>query len=57
MVEKMIYVKMVGHEAFTLFPNKKKIPGDKLPDFICNGVGAWVRTKKEKPKEESESVL
>lgn len=54
--EKYLYIKIVGHEGITVYPNREK-KEEKHPDFKTNGVGVWVRTKKEKKEETPNSIL
>ena len=49
--EKYLSIIVLGGKAITCFPNKKKVPGDKQPDFKGDGIAVWVNEKREKKEE------
>jgi len=55
--EKYLSVVVLGGKAIGCFPNKKKVAGDKQPDFKGDGVAIWVNAKKEKKSDSPGSGL
>lgn len=53
--EKYLYVKIVGHEGIAVFPNLTKTKPNQ-PDFKADGIGVWVKIKRERKAIEEQKV-